>query len=31
MVEDPGTGEAIIIMSADTKKDGHMVVEIHYN
>jgi hypothetical protein len=29
--EDPCTGEAAIMMYTDTKKDGHMMVEIHYN
>jgi len=29
--EDPGTGEAAIMMYTDTKKDGHIMVEIHYN
>ena len=27
----PWTGEAAIMLCADTKKDAHTVVEIHYN
>jgi hypothetical protein len=29
--EEPCTGEATIMMCADTKKDVHIAVEIHYN
>jgi hypothetical protein len=28
---DPGRGEAAIMMHADTKKDVHTALEIHYN
>jgi len=29
--EDPCTGEAAIMICTDTKKDGHIMVKIHYN
>jgi hypothetical protein len=31
LAEDPYAGTATIMMGTDTKKDGHAVVEIHYN
>ena len=31
LAQSPCMGEATTSMGADTKKDGHMVVQIHYN